>query len=352
MTSEEWPIWMLPERGSHAPALRAGRHRLPTVRADFFLDERSRLTEQERALMTGMLHRLVDDVAVEIQTALPEDWLPANDDSQALVARLSAAKLLDIERVFELLLHRADEERVSLALVARSARPARNLIQPFVSHENADVAAAAMAVLIARGRRRDRYRRPLIELNDVDAESARALVFAVAAGLWERIQGHVPAGNAETRLYESALLLLEGHDTSKSLDFAMDRLVRALLASGALDDSLLVAAIDAADISFLAQALAVRANIPSAAAFNELMSSDPIPVMLLLRMANASTELAAHLVATLGDLIGLAADAQNLDRYTAATAEQQAAGRAWLQLDPSFQTALRHLGHGHGHSTL
>ena len=55
MMPEEWPI-AAPAADGNAPARLAGRGRLSTVRRDFFLDPAKRLTEQERALMTAMLH--------------------------------------------------------------------------------------------------------------------------------------------------------------------------------------------------------------------------------------------------------------------------------------------------------
>ena len=66
MMAEEWPIAPAPADSTRAPARGTGRDRLSTVRIDFFLDPAERLTEQERALMTAMLHCLVGDVADEI----------------------------------------------------------------------------------------------------------------------------------------------------------------------------------------------------------------------------------------------------------------------------------------------
>ena len=348
MMPEEWPIFTSPDHGDPPPALRAGADRLSTVRADFFLDERFRLTEQERAFMTAMLHRLVGDVAAEIQAAVPEDWLPANEDHEALLHRISRAKLLDIEGLVGLLLRRADEERIAAAALARASQTSRSPIQPLVSDSDGEVAAAAMTVLIARGRRRDRYGRPLIELDDVDRPSARSLVFAVAAGLRERLPAHVPPGEAENRLSSAALSLLARHDPTKSLDTALARLVGRLLSAARLDDALLASAVEVADLALLAHALACRSGITPRTAFDELMSCDPRRVMMILRLANVPKQLAAQLLAAVGDLIGLGLDAQNLDAFDAVSAEAQSAARDWLQLDPSFQSALRELGHGNG----
>src|SRR3954452_17794261 len=92
MMPEEWPI-AAPAADGNAPARRG---RLSTVRRDFFLDPAKRLTEQERALMTAMLHCLVSDVADSIRAALPVGRLAANDQSDAaLIEALTSTGLLD-----------------------------------------------------------------------------------------------------------------------------------------------------------------------------------------------------------------------------------------------------------------
>lgn len=301
--------------------------------------------------MTAMLQRLVGDIASEIQVALPDDWLPANDDIEGLVDRISKVGLLDIEELMSLFLRRADEERVASALAALSRRPAVGLIQPFVSDQDAEVAAAAMAVLIARGRRRDRYGRPVVELDDVPPDSARALIYAVAAGLRERVPVHVPASRAERQLGEAAAVLVGRQEPSKALDGQMERFVALLGKAGRLDDGLIGKAIELADLSFLAHALALRAGLHHSSSFDELMSCDSRRAMMVLRLAGSPRATAAQLLGSLGDFIGLPGEAHSLDSFDAWTADQLDAARSWLQLDPGFQLALRSVGYGNGHRT-
>ena len=82
MMPEEWPI-AAPAADGNGPARAARRGRLATVRRDFFLNPRERLTEQERALMTAMLHCLVSDVADAVRAALPSGRIAANDEGDA-----------------------------------------------------------------------------------------------------------------------------------------------------------------------------------------------------------------------------------------------------------------------------
>ena len=128
---EEWPIAAYAADGI-AGARAAGRDRLSTVRRDFFLDPSKRLTEQERALMTAMLHCLVGDIADALRAALPSGKVAANDEGDsALIATLTAAGLLDEPGVMALLLRRADEERISTAARARSGR--RSVVGPLTA---------------------------------------------------------------------------------------------------------------------------------------------------------------------------------------------------------------------------
>src|SRR4051812_33959374 len=103
MMAEEWPIAPAPADETRAPA--RGDDRLSTVRADFFLDPAARLTEQERALMTAMLHCLVEDVADELRAALPNSATAANDGANLpLIEALLSARLLDRPGLVRLLL--------------------------------------------------------------------------------------------------------------------------------------------------------------------------------------------------------------------------------------------------------
>src|SRR3954464_1280034 len=110
MMPEEWPI-AASAADPTGRARGAGHDRLSTVRVDFFLNPADRLTEQERALMTAMLHCLVGDLADEIGAALPPGTTAANDESSlGMIETLSAARLLDRVALVRLLLRRADEE--------------------------------------------------------------------------------------------------------------------------------------------------------------------------------------------------------------------------------------------------
>src|SRR5205085_12422209 len=108
----------------------------------------------------------------------------ANDEGNlALLETLSAARLLDRAALVRLLLRRADEERIATAARARSGRREARVLQGLVSHQSGAIAAAAMALILGRGRRRDRFGQCLVAFDDLSPSGADFLVHAVAAGL-------------------------------------------------------------------------------------------------------------------------------------------------------------------------
>lgn len=298
--------------------------------------------------MTAMLHRLIEDMSAEIQARLPQEWLPANEDLGGLIDRLSQSGLLDIDALMSLLLRRADEERIFGAFNARPASRVASIIQPLVSSADADIAAAAMAVLIARGRRRNRYGQPTVELDDLPRDAAARLAHAVAAALCERKPVQVSNHYAERALCEAAKGLLARHDPSKSLDRLTVELVRLLDEGEQLDEGWIRLAIDNAEMSVLGHALARRSRIDSAAAAAELLSGDSRRVMILLRLADVPRALASHLLAVLGDLLGLATDLHALALFDSIAEDRIAGARSWLSLGLNFKSSLKALGHGHG----
>ena len=137
MMPVEWPLAASAADRQVEPARpRAGSDRLAIAAADFFLDEASRLTDEERALMAAMLRGLVSEIADELIAALPPMLAAqAEQGRDGLYRRLRRARLLEREGLVALLLRRADEQQLSgradrgeptlTALVGDDDRPGR-----------------------------------------------------------------------------------------------------------------------------------------------------------------------------------------------------------------------------------
>ena len=348
MMPEEWPIAASVADGN-APARLAGRGRLSTVRRDFFLDPAKRLTEQERALMTAMLNCLVSDVADAIRAALPSGRLAANDEGDAaLIGALTATGLLDEPGLMALLLRRADEERIATAARARSGRREARVLQGMVSHDYGAVAAAAMALILGRGRRRDRFGQCLIAYDDLPAISAEALVHAVSAGLRRELAASRGSPAADFELAHASDNVLEDHDEDRGIDSLTASLVHFLDEAGGLTDDLVLAAAHEGEVAFVAEVLARRAGIQIDSAMDELLSGEPDHLMALLRMAGVSRELSAGLLAGIGDLLGISDAGAAIGLFDRISDDQAQAARSWLLTDPIFRAALERLGQGRG----
>lgn len=346
MMPEEWPIIASAE--PNTPARVAGRGRLSTVRADFFLNPAERLTEQERALMTAMLHCLVGDISGEIRAALPAGWAGANDDEAATVDSLTRAGLLDDAELMALLLRRADEERIGSAARARSGRREARAVQGLVSYHDSTVSAAAMALILARGRRRDRFGQCLIAFDDLSTVSSHRLVHAVAAASRRDVASGYGAAAADAELSAAASRLLDKHDRARGVEALTAALVAVLDEAGGLSDELLLACAQEGETGFLAQVLARRAGIKDTVAMDELLSAEPVRLMALLRLAGFSRELCAGLLASLGDLLGIDDPGSAIGHFDAMTAEEISATASWLSATADYRTALEALGSRNG----
>jgi hypothetical protein len=345
---EEWPIADL-AADARAPARLAVRGRLPTVRQDFFLDPDKRLTEQERALMTAMLHCLVSDAAAALRAALPVGRIAANDDGDVvLVQTLTSSGLLDEAGLMALLLRRADEERIATAARARSGRREARVLQGLVSHDYGAVAAAAMALILGRGRRRDRFGQCLIAFDDLSQSSAEALVSAVAAGLRRIVASGASLAAADLELGDASEQVLEKRDEERSIESLTTALVHFLDEAGGLTDELVLAAANEGEVGFVGEFLARRAGVSTDSALDELLSGEPERVMGLLKTAGASRDLAAGLLARVGDLLGLADAGSAIGIFDSLNPEQVDVARAWLGTSRSYRVALERLGHGRG----
>jgi hypothetical protein len=352
MLPEEWPI-AAPPADHDAPAHPGRRDRLSTVRSDFFLHSGSRLTEQERALMTAMLHCLISDVADDIRSTLPKGWAAANDESNLdLIETLTRSRLLDEPALMALVLRRADEERITNGAKARSGRHDAHILQGLVSHDNAAVSAAAMALILARGRRRDRFGQCLVAFDDLSSASARTLVHAIAAVVRPHLLAARGVTTVDAELAKACQHVLAGQDPARGIDSLTAELTRLLDENGKLDDELVLAAAHEGEIVFVAEALARRGGLTGSTAAGELLSGSAERIAALFRMAALPRELVAGFFASIGDLLGLNDIGRAIGLFDTITDEQVAAARTWLTADPAYRRALAALEADDGQRTV
>jgi hypothetical protein len=349
MVPVEWPI---ADAGPGAGALAAriaGRSRLPTVTVDFFLHPGARLTEQERALMTGMLADLVNSVADEFRSNLA-GFEPANDEGEQLVDRLRDAGLLDIADLVGLLLRRAEEERMSAGIRAGYPYSKPRFLQALVSDQNPEISAAAMALILARGRRRDRFDGPRLVFDDLSAEGAVPLVSAIAAALRGDLVKRMDSVEADERLANTIRMVLSRHDEGNRLEARLFELVHALERAGRLDEALIGSALEEGEVALLAELLGRRCGIGFDSAWNHFTGASG-DLALLLKMSGVSRGLAGEIIARLAEL-GACDPESGIAAFDVLTEGEVEAARNWLRLDPAYRHAIHSLASGNGQRSV
>ena len=333
MVPEEWPLAALAADPPVESARTRGSRRLASVRRDFFLDPAYRLTEQERALMTAMLHDLVGTVAGEVLAAAP-GRAEAAPDPTLLATRLNAAGLLDRELLVGMLLRRADEHRIAAAFAGRAGPRKLPLLPRLVGDSDGGVAAAAMALVVARGRRRDAFGQPRIELADLPFGEAASLASSIAAALGDGFA-------------QAAVVAVTGHKPDEALDAAVAALAEALTAAGRLDDNLIEAAAEDGEASLLAGLLARRASISVDTAWGYLIGGQEDGLALLGRMAGLSRPTAARLIAEFATLSGASVE-DEIGCFDSLNEGEVAVARDWWRMPAEYRAARTALGLGRG----
>jgi hypothetical protein len=329
---EEWPVAAPVAADRMVERVRGGgNERLRTATLDFFLDPAARLTEQERALMTAMLHGLVGGLADELRVRVPEHLALASEcEPSELVADLNRASLLSDERLIAVLLKRADAARVAQA---GEGEGARQLLSRFAADPDPAIAAAGMAVALARGRRRDRVRAS-VELNDLDYSAAEGVVYAIAAVLARRSAG------SDFEFSSAATDLLGRHDQALGLDTTEHRLVEALHQGGRLDNAAVLSFAARGQASLLSAALAHLADISARASWDMLMAPNDGELALLLRLAGQSRTTAAGLFVAIGPALALSDPGTEIDRFDSLSDEAIEIERRRLRLPDGYRNVL------------
>ena len=339
MMPVEWPIAAEAADRPVDPARPRGPSRLATVRRDFFLDPTDRLTEQERALMSAMLADFVSTLGAEVAAAAGTRVIPG--DSGGIGSALMASGLLNRPGLVSLMLRRADEHRIAAAFAAHGGPRSLPLLSRLVGDSNPEVAAAAMALVVARGRRRDGFGQPRIELSDLEAADVPALIHAVAASL-------SPSGSLEVHYAAAAEKIAGSVRYEESLDQAVAALAGALVHAERDQEQLIEDASAEGEAALVAHLIARRAHIGAQAAWDHLLDAGEGGLALLARMAGLGRRAAARLIADFGSTIGTASVEDEMARFDTLGEDEVESSLSHWRLPREFRIARTMLGHANG----
>lgn len=287
--------------------------------------------------MTAMLHGLVERIAVELRARLsPAAAAACAAGPSEIIADLTRAGLIQDEALVGLLLRRADIQRL-----ASGGRAGRTTLQRWTADQDGDVAAAAMTLVTARGRGRDRFGRVALDLSDLPSPLAHGLIVAVAAALSLRC-----AEPSDAEIADAIADLLGTRDSSASIESLEILLVDALGSQGRRAPGLLVALAEEGEAPILAAVLAAESRIPAEEAWIALLGGAH-SVALLLRLAGVVRTNAAAFLAASGPALGIGDPVRAIDAYDALSAQAVEAARAEFVLPAAYRNARRIIGrHG------
>jgi hypothetical protein len=282
--------------------LAAARERFAVAATDLLLPERARLTEWQRLTAATLLTRLVRSIEDSLRASLARHF--ATDE--ALHAALSSAHvpiaLPILERAQALgdaelgtiLVRRVEEHRFWKAY-GQSA--GEDLLFALVRDGDAEVAAEAMELVIARSRRFDRFQEPVIGHIDLPAELQHRLVWLIAAALRHYLVQLHGQRAVDGPIESAASEFIAQYDEGAGLEAAAARLARRLSAAGRLDGGLLTRVLGEGMLPLFIAGLGVRAGLNHQAAWEVL--SDPRgrgPALLLRAAALGRDDAAAILL--------------------------------------------------------
>jgi hypothetical protein len=325
--------------------LRGAARGRDSATCDLFLAETLRLTERERLVARDLLARLVRTVEDEMRSALAERFAT----HEALGAALGSAHVEIAGPLFDgtaalrepelvgLLLRRAEEHRLFRAAPNRIER-----LQALIADRDPLIAADAMAVLVARSRRLDRFGEPVLARTELPAELQHRLVWTVAAALRTyMVGGHgIDPAAADRALSDVAAALLAGYDEGDALEARCGRLARRLHGAGQLDGAAIAGFLLEGTMPLFVAGLSAATGIAGHAVWDVLSGPDERGPVYLLAAAGLDRQ-------QTGDALLLLSVQPIEDRLVRQislfeTLDADAAARAlsmWT-LDPAYRQAL------------
>ncbi|BBE34905.1 DUF2336 domain-containing protein [Sphingosinicella microcystinivorans] len=314
----------------------AARAQIANAVTDLFLPAAQRLTDQQRALMTDVLGRLLGTIEMEVRRHLVDALSRSPASQPELEARLAsdsievARPILERSRVvrnpalMDIVIQCAEEHRMAIALRETVSPPLTealaergfkggedDVLEGLIRTEDPVLSRRAMELLVAESKRNGQFQQPLLTQNDLPADLAHEVYWWVAAALRRHILKNFVIDQAvlDPMLERAAKRAMVEYDDTQSVQSRALQLARRLNELGELTDGFLLRTLRQGRLSLFTAAFAARAKI----AFNTVwrIVTDPASesFIVLAKAVDVSRDATASLVIVLGDL-GNAASAR------------------------------------------
>ena len=298
---------------------RAAKTELTNAIVDLFLPERHRLSDHQRAMMTDVLRKLIGSLEIEVRQYLVEallrgpDPLPelqsvlANDEIEVAQAVLERSKVLQDQDLIDVVLRRAEEHRMAIALrndvsaavaeaLVEKAGP--DVIEALIRNPDATLSRRAMEMLVAESKRFDRFQEPLLSRADLPPELAYRMYWWVSAALRDYIlkRFEIEPGKIDALIQSAARRGIAAHEIDNKLEERAMRLAERLHELDDLTDDFIRASLRQSRISLFVAGLAVRAKIDFATSWAIVSDPGVDSMVVLLRAIDMPRDMAASIL--------------------------------------------------------
>jgi len=307
----------------------AARAQLANAVTDLFLPAAQRLTDQQRALMTDVLGRLLGTVEMEVRRHLVEALSRSPASQPDLEARL-ASDSIEVARpilerssvvrnpaLMDIVIQCAEEHRMAIALRETVSPPLTealaergfkgsedDVLEGLIRTEDPVLSRRAMELLVAESKRNGQFQQPLLTQNDLPVDLAHEVYWWVAAALRRHILKTFVIDQAvlDPMLERAVKRAVVEYDDTQSVQSRALQLARRLNELGELTDGFLLRTLRQGRLSLFTAAFAARAKI----AFNTVwrIVTDPASesFIVLAKAVDVSRDATASLVIVLGEL--------------------------------------------------
>lgn len=345
------------------------RAELMTAIVDLFLPAEDRLTDQQRALITDVLGKLVSGIEIEMRQHLVEALMRSRIELPQLEAMLAndaievARPILERSRVIRdadliaVVMQRAEEHRMAVAVrrnlstdvadaLVDNAEP--DVVEALIRNTDAAISRRAMEYLVSESKRYDRFQEPLLTRNDLPSELAWRMYWWVSAALRTHILRafDISAANLDGLIEGAARRTAADHEDGQTAQARAMRLAKRLQELGELSDHFLLQALRQGRISLFVAGLAARAGVDFTTAWRIVTDRGCESLLVLARAIGLPREITTSMVLILDNLQSSGAPrapavvSEILQLYDEIPAERAAKVLAFWQLDRGFQDAI------------